>query len=162
MARDWHGICIAPTVSHGTGTQMNRHQQRVALLFGLLVVSAVLLGCANSPASRTERGVPPAYEQDLARARAAIDEAEQSGAAEFGGPQLTMARDKLRAAENAAESGAGERAQQLAVEADLDADLATAITRNRQTRALVAEVESGLRTLEQELRRGESVELERR
>jgi hypothetical protein len=137
---------------------MNRHQQRVALLFGLLVIGAVLLGCANN----AERVVPSAYEQDFARARASIDEAEQSGAAEFGGSQLTMARDKLRAAEDAAESGAGERAQQLAVEADLDADLATAITRNRQTRALVTEVESGLRTLEQELRRGENVELERR
>ena len=137
---------------------MNRHQQRVALLFGLLLISAALLGCA----SNSERGAPPAYEQDLARARASIDEAEQVGAAEFGGPELTLARDKLRAAEDAAESGAGERAQQLAVEADLDADLATAITRNRQTRALATEVESGLRTLEQELRRGESVELDRR
>jgi hypothetical protein len=141
---------------------MNRHQQRVALLVGLLVISAVLLGCANSPADRAERVVPPAYEQDLARARSSIDEAERSGAAEFGGPQLTMARDKLRAAEEAAESGAGERAQQLAVEADLDADLATAITRNRQTRELVTEVESGLRLLEQELRRGENVQIEPR
>jgi hypothetical protein len=141
---------------------MNRHQHRAALLFGLLLISVALLGCANSPASRTERVVLPAYEQDLARARASIDEAQQSGAAEFGGPQLTMARDKLRAAEEAAETGAGERAQQLAVEADLDADLATAITRNRQTRALVTEVESGLRTLEEELRRGENVELDSR
>ena len=140
---------------------MNRQQQRVALLFGLLLVSAALLGCANSPASRTERVAAPAYEQDLARARASIDEAEQSGAAEFGGPQLTQARDKLRAAEDAADNGAGERAQQLAVEADLDADLATAITRNRQTQALVTEVESGLRTLEQELRRGETDDRER-
>jgi hypothetical protein len=140
---------------------MNRHQHRVALLFGLLLISVALLGCANSPASRTGV-VLPAYEQDLARARASIDEAQQSGAAEFGGPQLTMARDKLRAAEEAAETGAGERAQQLAVEADLDADLATAITRNRQTRALVTEVESGLRTLEEELRRGENVELDSR
>jgi hypothetical protein len=137
---------------------MNRHQQRVALLFGLLLISAALLGCANSP----ERVAAPAFEQDLARARASIDEAEQSGAAEFGGPQLTLARDKLRAAEDAAERGATERAQQLAVEADLDADLATAITRNRQTQALVAEVESGLRALEGELRRGENVELGRR
>ena len=137
---------------------MNRHQQRVALLFGLLLISAALLGCANSP----ERVAAPAFEQDLARARASIDEAEQSGAAEFGGPQLTLARDKRRAAEDAAERGATERAQQLAVEADLDADLATAITRNRQTQALVAEVESGLRALEGELRRGENVELGRR
>ena len=137
---------------------MNRHQQRVVLLFGLLLMSAAMLGCANN----AERVAPAAYEQDLARARASIGEAEQSGAAEFGGPQLALARDKLRAAEEAAEEGAAERAQQLAIEADLDADLATAITRNRQTQALASEVESGLQTLEQELRRGEGAELDRR
>lgn len=139
---------------------MNRHQQRVVLLFGLLLISAALLGCANNRVA-DDRAEVPAYEQDLARARASITEAEQAGAAEFGSAQLTLARDKLRAAENAAEDGAAERAQWLAVEADLDADLATAITRNQQTQALVTEVESGLRTLEDELRRRESAEIDR-
>ena len=135
---------------------MNRHQQRVALLFGLLLISAALLGCTSN-----ERVAASVYEQDLARARASISEAEQSGAEEFGSAELTLARDKLRVAENAAENGAGDRAQQLAVEADLDADLATAITRNRQTQALVTEVQSGLRALEDELRRREGADLDR-
>jgi hypothetical protein len=39
------------------------------------------------------------------------------------------------------------------VEADLDADLAAAITRSEQTQALAAEVRAGLTTLEEELRR---------
>ena len=60
---------------------MNRHYQRVTLPFGLLLISAALLGCANN----SERVVPAAYEQDLARARASINEAEQAGAEEFGG-----------------------------------------------------------------------------
>jgi hypothetical protein len=135
---------------------MNRQQQRVMLLFGLLLIGVAMLGCASS--NRTApaaRAIPSPYEQDLVRARASLTAAEQAGAAEFGGPQLTLARDKLRAAELAAEQGQEDRAEALAVEADLDADLALAITRNRQTQALATEVQSGLRTLEDELRRTE-------
>lgn len=139
---------------------MNRHQQRVVLMFGLLLISVALIGCANNRAADGRVAVP-AYEQNLARARASISEAEQAGAAEFGGAQLTLARDKLREAESAADDGEPERADWLAVEADLDADLAAAITRNRQTQALVSEVESGLRTLEDELRRSEAPAFDR-
>jgi hypothetical protein len=133
---------------------MNRHQQRVVLLFSLLLISAALLGCANNPRAEASGA---AYEQDLQRARASIAEAERAGAEEHGRAQLTLAREKLRAAEEAVEDGESERARRLAVEADLDADLATAITRNQRTQSLVAEVESGLRTLEEQLRRTEGV-----
>ena len=135
---------------------MNRHQQRVMLLVGLLLISAAMLGCANNRAEPAARNIPSPYEQDLVRARTSLAAAEQAGAAEFGGPELTLARDKLRAAELAAESGEAEQAETLAVEADLDADLALAITRNRQTQTLAAEIQSGLRALEDELRRSEA------
>jgi hypothetical protein len=130
-------------------SKMNRHQ-RAVLLLGLLVFSAALLGCASN------RQIEAAYEEDLSRARTSIATAEQAGAAEFGNAELALARDKLRAAEEAAENGATERARRLAVEADLDADLAAAITRNQQTQSLVGEVRSGLSTLEDELRRSGS------
>jgi hypothetical protein len=132
---------------------MSRHQQRVVLLFGLLLISAVMLGCANDPRREVATAQAPAYEQELDRARASIAEAERAGAAEFGGAQIALAREKLRAAEDAVADDELARASQLAVEAGLDADLAVAITRNRQTQALAAEVESTLRTLEDELRR---------
>jgi hypothetical protein len=137
---------------------MNRHQQRVVLLFSLLLISAALLGCAgNRPATASA----VAYEQDFERARASIAEAEKAGAEELGSAQLTLARDKLRAAEDAVEDGESERGRRLAIEANLDADLATAITRNKQTQALVTEVRSGLRTLEDELRRSDGADLGR-
>jgi hypothetical protein len=120
------------------------------LLFSLLLISAALLGCANNrPADATT----VAYEQDFDRARASIAGAERAGAEEHGRAQLTLAREKLRAAEEAVEDGETERARRLAVEAHLDADLAIAIARNEETQALVAEVQSGLRTLEEQLRR---------
>ena len=134
---------------------MNR-QQRVVLLFGLLLISAIVLGCANNSPVETA-----AYEADLERARTSVAEAEQAGAAEFGGPELALAREKLRAAEHAAEEGDPEPSRRLAVEAQLDADLAVAIKRNRATQELVTEVRSELRTLEDELRGGEPRDLSR-
>jgi hypothetical protein len=132
------------------------------LLLSLLIISAAMLGCAsNRSVDQTARVVPSPYEQDLVRARASIAEAEQAGAEEFAGPQLTLARDKIRAAELAFDDGEGERADQLAVEAGLDAELALAITRNRQTQTLVTEVQSGLRALEDELSRTNGADADR-
>jgi hypothetical protein len=141
---------------------MNRHQKAV-LLFGLLLVSVAVLGCASSGErvdnERSDvRGSRLAYESDIDRARDSIAEAERAGGAEYGNAQLAMARDKLRLAEEAADDGDAERASWYAVEAELDAELAAAITRNRETQALVSEVRSGLQTLDQELRRGEATD----
>jgi hypothetical protein len=137
---------------------MNRHQ-RVLMLVALLTISAVMLGCANNSRVENSRAeiadgdVQPSYESDLMRARTSIADAERSGAAEFANPELTVAREKIRAAERALEDDEIERARRLAAEAVLDADLAVAITRHRQTEQLAAEVRSGLQTLEQELQR---------
>lgn len=146
---------------------MDRRQLRIALLLGLLPISAAMLGCANSSNNnradnrndRDRREAP--FEQELGRARASLAEAEQAGAAEFGNRELALAREKLRAAEDAIEDGDPERARELALEADLDADLATAMTRNQQTQALVTEIRAGLRTLEDELRRADGAGLAR-
>jgi hypothetical protein len=140
---------------------MNRHQQRVVLLFSLLLISAALLGCANNPPAEASAAAGAAYEDELDRARASIAEAQRAGAEEHGRAQLTLAREKLRAAEDAVEDGEAERARRLAVEAGLDADLAMAIARNQQTQALVAEVQSGLRTLEEQLRRTDDAAVDR-
>lgn len=142
------------------------------MLCGLVIVSAVSLGCAgNTGNARADsrddredrsdrsdvrnRGATPGYADEMARARASLASAEQAGAADFGNAELALARDKLRTAERAADDGDTERATQLAIEADLDAKLAAAKTRNGETQELVTEVRSGLRTLEDELRRNE-------
>jgi hypothetical protein len=130
---------------------MNK-QQRVVMLFALLAMTAMALGCANNTRV-SRRAETPAYDAELARARASIAAAEQAEAARYGNQELTLARSKLRAAEEAAEDGDVALAVQLATEADLDADLAVAKTRNHETQELVTEVRSGLRTLEDELQR---------
>ena len=134
---------------------MNR-QQRVLTLFALLLMSAAMFGCANSSRVGDDRGSPTAYESDLERARTSIEDAERAGAAEFGLAELASARDKVRAAELAAEDDEDQRARQLAAEASVDAELATAITRNRKVQELLTEVRSGLQTLDNELRRNDA------
>jgi hypothetical protein len=154
-AQGWHGFCNGPPETKGK-TAMTRNQ-RVVMLLGLLIVSVAAVGCANG--NRVSRAEIPVYENDLANARASIAEAEQAGAGEFGNADLALARDKLRTAERAADDGDIVRAQRLAVEADLDADVAIAITRNRKTQELVTEVRAGLETLENELRRSQATDV---
>jgi len=145
---------------------MNR-PQRVVMLLALLTISAVVLGCANNSrveSSRVESAggdLQPSYENDLMRARTSVADAERAGAAEFANPELTVAREKIRAAERALEDDETERARRLAAEAALDAELAVAVTRHRQTEQLASEVRSGLQTLEQELERDTNTGLTR-
>jgi hypothetical protein len=152
--------------------------ERVVLLGGIWLATAAMLGCANNRANerdddraeaRDDRrdddrndnradarriSSPEALRGAISTARASIADAERAGGNEYGGAQLALAHDKLRAAEEAAQDGEIERGRRLAVEADLDANLAMAIARNRETQALVIEVREGLETLEQEVQRG--------
>ena len=57
---------------------MNR-QQRVLMLFALLLISAVMLGCANNSTVDNQRSDTPPYATDLTRAREEI-ERTRSGA----------------------------------------------------------------------------------
>jgi Domain of unknown function (DUF4398) len=113
-------------------------------VFAVLLTAA---GCAsNSPEAVS-------YEAGLERAAASIRAAEQAGAYEHGSAELNLAREKLNEARAAAEAGAYERAMRLAVEADLDADLAVAIAGNQEIQIAVRELEDSNATLQDEVRR---------
>jgi hypothetical protein len=124
-------------------------------LVGFAAVIA-LSGCAGN-SQRGDRG----YREDLARAEASIDEAQKLGALERGSTDLNRARAKLNAARKASEEGDEDVAQRLAVEADLDADVAAATARNQEMRVAVTEVQESIRTLQDELRRNEQRSLGR-
>jgi hypothetical protein len=125
---------------------MKRHIKDVGLLAGSALAVLALTGCAGNRAA-------PEQEANLQRAGRTIAEAEQEGAYQFGSSELNLAREKLRAAEQAVEEGEAEEAQRLAAEAELDAQLAVAITRNRQTQDAVQEVRASIRALQDELQR---------
>jgi hypothetical protein len=113
-------------------------------------------GCAGN----SHRG-DQAYQEEVARAEASIDEAQKLGAVERASTDLNRARAKLNAARKASEEGDKDVARRLAVEADLDADLAAATARNQEMRVAVTEVQESIRTLQDELRRNEQRSLGR-
>jgi predicted metal-dependent hydrolase len=113
-------------------------------------------GCAGN--SRADAGT---YRDDLARAEASIVEAQQLGAAERGSVDLSRAREKLDAARRASEEGDKNGAQRLAIEADLDADVAAATARNQEMQFAATELRESIRTLQDELRRNEQRRLGR-
>jgi predicted metal-dependent hydrolase len=117
----------------------------------------VVSGCAGN----SRREDTSAYQESFARAEASIDEAEKVGAYEHGSADLNRAREKLNAARKASEKGDEDVAQRLAIEADLDADVAAATARNQEMQGAVTELQESVRTLQDELRRDEQRNLNR-
>jgi hypothetical protein len=156
VARNLQLLPMPTTTTKGKRTMdMNPVRNVLVGVAALIIVS----GCAGDSASRRadERG----YENDIDRAAASIDEAEKAGAFEQAGADLSRARAKLDAARKASQDGDEDVAQRLAVEADLDAQLASATARNQEMQAAVTEVQESIRALQDELHRNEQRSLGR-
>ncbi|HEY6544520.1 MAG TPA: hypothetical protein VIZ64_06460 [Dokdonella sp.] len=88
----------------------------------------------------------------IAQASAAVQAAERADALLHAAPEATAAREHLHVAEHAYARRDWLDSTQAAEKARLDADLATALTRERRASAARAEVEAGVRDLR--VRRG--------
>jgi hypothetical protein len=126
-----------------------------------VLVGVAVMVLASGCAGNSQRADAETYQQDVARAAASIDEAEKAGAYEHGGADLNRAREKLTAARKASDSGDEDVAQRLAIEADLDADVASATASNQKMQGAVTELQASIRTLQDELRRNEQRNLAR-
>jgi hypothetical protein len=124
------------------------------LLVGVAVVLAVS-ACAGND-RRADAGSPE--QQAIRRAEASINEAQSAGAFEQAGADLNRAREKLAKAQEAVKDGDEEIAQRLAVEAELDAEVAAATANNQEAQAALSELQETIRTLQDELRRNEQRE----
>lgn len=113
----------------------------VPILLGFLTLAAA--GCAGSK-------LPP---PDLSGPRSTIAEADQAGASASAPLLLRNARQKLQQAETAAADGDNERAQFLADEAAVDAELAAATARAASAQAAVDELRESIRVLRDEIER---------
>jgi len=89
----------------------------------------------------------------LAVAKSSVDRAEQAQAALFAQVELTTARNKLAAAQAAADKNDADIAARLADQAEVDAQLAESTARAKQQEQLVNEMDASLRDLRSETAR---------
>src|SRR3954469_16821732 len=106
-----------------------------------------IVACASSPMPVDK----------LAVAKSSVERAEQAQAAQFAQVELSTARNKLAAAQAAADKHDADVAARLADQADVDAQLAESTARAKQQEQLVSEMDASLRDLRNEtLRRNSS------
>jgi Domain of unknown function (DUF4398) len=98
----------------------------------------------------------PAPTEQMAVARAAVADADASGAATYDAVDIRNAHDKLDAATIALGANHYERARRYAEEAEADANLAATRSRSAKTQRAVAELRESLRALRAEISRSGS------
>lgn len=109
-------------------------------LFAALVIGA----CASTPQ-------PPT--QALQAAESAIATAEQARVADYASAELTLAREKLTAAQRAVQSTEMVQAEYLAEESRVHAELASARAEEIKAKAVNDEMQKSIDTLKQEMQR---------
>ncbi len=114
---------------------------------GLIAASVCYAGFATPLAASSD----PA--PSIAVARAAVDEAQRSGAVKYAPVELNNARNKLNMAEEAARKRDKKQAVRLADEAAIDAKLAQTTAEAGKTEEAARAVEAGNAALEQEVNR---------
>jgi hypothetical protein len=108
-------------------------------------VALALAGCASQP----ER--PSA---ELTRARTVIGQAEKDAKTQqYAAADLQLARDKLNQADMASKDGRNAEAEQLAMQAALDAEYATAKAGNGEAQKAADELDRSIETLRQDAAR---------
>ena len=113
-------------------------------IISTVLAGVIAAGCASAPQQPIAQAT---------RAQTLIEQAEKAGAQEYAAADLERARDKLQAANAAAEKGKEEIAAQYATEAAVDAELASARASAGQARKAADEVNAGARTLSDEATR---------
>src|SRR3954471_22339074 len=99
-----------------------------------------IVACASAPMPSDK----------LAVAKSAVERAEQAQAAQFAQVELTTARNKLAAAQAAADKHDADVAARMADQAEVDAQLAEYTARAKQQEQLVDQMDAGLRDLRNE------------
>lgn len=95
--------------------------------------------------------------EQLAVAAASVEAARSAGAEQHANKEFINARLKLESARKLSKDGEHARARELAIEADVDAQLARSKAAAERSMLAAAEVEAGMRALREALQRGEPV-----
>lgn len=119
--------------------------QRILASAGLLVVVTFGLAACGTP--------PPLPNEQMAVSAAAIQHAAAAGATEFAPAELSMARDKMTRATQAAAAGEPVRAMSLAQQAQADAQLAEAKAESAKSKKAADALDDAARALREEMAR---------
>lgn len=117
---------------------------------GVLLAALLLAGCASSAMPSTQ------LQQQMARSTSAVTEAEEVGAHELAPVALRDAEQKLERAQEAMAKEKFELAERLAVQAEVDAELAEVTALSEKTKLAVRELKETIRTLREEIARNSS------
>jgi len=115
--------------------------QKIAKTFPLICVSLLLMACGSTPVN----------ESRYASVQKQITEAEMVNASEIAGSELYEAQKKFEDARKADENGNRKKALRLLKEAELHAQLAESKTMTAQAQKMLDEINTGLKTLQQEM-----------
>jgi hypothetical protein len=114
----------------------------------------LLIGVAMLATLTACGGVSELTRQHVARSETAVKQAETAvGRSEAGAVELQQARDTYAEAKRQLDAKNETRAQRLAVQAELEAQLATAKTQNAQARHAADELLASIQQLRQETER---------
>jgi hypothetical protein len=114
-----------------------------------LAALIVLAACASAPQAPT---------QALQAADTAIADADRTRLADYASPELTSARTKMTAARDAVHNEKMVLAERLAVEARVEAELASAKNESAKARAVNVDMQKSIDTLKQEMQRNTGAE----
>jgi hypothetical protein len=108
---------------------------------------AFVIACALSAASCASTPEP---REELARAKAALEEAERGGGPEHAELEMSLAREKLAAAEKSTDSEPDE-ARRSAEQAEVDARLALVKARRAEAEQATQELGETVRAMSEEM-----------
>ncbi|WP_229217912.1 DUF4398 domain-containing protein [Rugamonas apoptosis] len=118
----------------------------------LLAGAALLAACAGCASQKT-----PAT-ADVAASRAAVDSAAIAGAGELAPDEMQAARDKLQRANQALAAKDYRTAENLAVQAQADANLAQSKASAGKASTAAAQLQDSIRALRDEIERNRSTQ----
>jgi len=123
---------------------------RIGGAAALGVLALTLLASTNAIARASTEQIAIAQ---MAVAVAAVNDAASAGGAEFAPGAFIVARDKVERGAVAMKAREYDEARRLGEEAEVDARLAAVIARSAKAQRAVAEVESGIQALKDEIAR---------
>lgn len=129
-------------------TKSNRLKSYQMGRIGMTVAAVIFMaGCASAPPAI------PAPTEQMAVSKAALNNASSAGGNEFAPIQFKSAMEKLEAAERAMGEKNYVRARQLAEQAQVDAELATAAARSAKAQKAADALQESNRVLRKEIDR---------